>query len=240
MTTGVKLKPVAVNFTLKDHIYDVLRDAILEMPIYDDTTDLRLDERTMAEQLGISRTPIREALARLEQNGFVEIQPRRGVFVRRKSRDEVLEMIVVWAALESMAARLVAERASDAEIRSLRRLAAKYSQTAAKADIEEYSEQNILFHQRILELSGCTMLKSIADGLFLHMHAVRRRAMGEGDRATRSVVDHMSIIEAFENRDVELASKLVREHTMRLHDHVRRTWKLLDAQSRARAEASEA
>lgn len=240
MTTGVKLKPVAVNFTLKDHIYDVLRDAILEMPIYDDTTDLRLDERTMAEQLGISRTPIREALARLEQNGFVEIQPRRGVFVRRKSREEVLEMIVVWAALESMAARLVAERASDAEIRSLRRLAAKYSQTAAKADIAEYSEQNILFHQRILELSGCAMLKSIADGLFLHMHAVRRRAMGEGDRATRSVVDHMSIIEAFENRDIELASKLVREHTMRLHEHVRRTWKRLDAQSRARAEASEA
>jgi DNA-binding GntR family transcriptional regulator len=232
-TTGVKLKPVAVNFTLKDHIYDVLRDAILAMNIYDDTTDLRLDERRMAEQLGISRTPIREALARLEQDGFVEIQPRKGVFVRRKSLEEVLEMIVVWAALESMAARLAADRASDADLRSLRKLGTRFSQNAARADIAEYSEQNFRFHQRILELGKCTMLKSIADGLFLHMHAVRRRAMGEGDRATRSVVDHMGIIEALESRAGDLASDRVREHTMRLHEHVRRGWSRLDrAQAR--------
>ena len=128
MTNSVKLKPVAVNFTLKDHIYDVLRDAILEMNIYDEDANLRLDERTMAEQLNISRTPIREALARLEQDGFVEIQPRKGVFVRRKTLDEVLEMIVVWAALESMAARLAAEHASDRDLAALRAMAAKYSE----------------------------------------------------------------------------------------------------------------
>jgi DNA-binding GntR family transcriptional regulator len=231
---GVRLKPVAVNFTLKDHIYDVLRAAILDMDIYDEATDLRLDERKMAEQLGISRTPIREALARLEQDGFVEIQPRKGVFVRRKSLEEVLEMIVVWAALEIMAARLVAGSASDAELRSLRKLGTKFSQNAARADIGEYSEQNFRFHQRILELSKCALLKSIADGLFLHMHAVRRRAMGEGDRVTRSVVDHMAIIEALESGDPDRASQRVREHTMRLHEHVRRTWQRLETRSQAR------
>ncbi len=228
MTKSVKLKPVAVNFTLKDHIYDVLRDAILEMNIYDEDANLRLDERTMAEQLNISRTPVREALARLEQDGFVEIQPRKGVFVRRKTLDEVLEMIVVWAALESMAARLAAEHASDRELAALRAMAAKYSETEAGAHISEYSEANVKFHQRILELSGCKLLKSSADGLFLHMHAVRRRAMGESDRARRSVVDHMSIIEALEARDPDLASQRVREHTMRLHDHVRQTWMKLE------------
>jgi DNA-binding GntR family transcriptional regulator len=230
---------VAVNFTLKDHIYDVLRDAILDMDLYDAATDLRLDERRMAEQLGISRTPIREALARLEQDGFVEIQPRKGVFVRRKSLEEVLEMIVVWAALESMAARLGAEVASDGDLRNLRKLGTKFSENAARADIGEYSEQNFRFHQRILELGKCTMLKSIADGLFLHMHAVRRRAMAEGDRATRSVVDHMAIIEALESRNPELASQLVREHTMRLHEHVRRGWTRLEGQARSRAAARE-
>lgn len=235
MSNGVKLEPVSINFTLKDHIYDVLRDAILEMNIYDETTDLRLDERRLAEQLGISRTPIREALARLEQSGFVEILPRRGVFVRRKTLTEILEMIVVWAGLESMAARLAAERASDEELGSLRALAAKYSQPEAKAHIGEYSEQNILFHQRILELSGCTMLKTIADGLFLHMHAVRRRAMGESDRATRSVVDHMGIIEALESREPSLAAERVCEHTMRLHDHVGRTWARMESWSKARS-----
>lgn len=238
MSISGKLKPVAVNFTLKDHIYDVLRDAILEMNIYDEDADLRLDERKMAEQLGISRTPVREALARLAQDGFVEIQPRKGVFVRRKTLDEVLDMIVVWAALESMAARLATENATDNEIGSLRKLAAKYSQDAARADIAEYSEANIKFHQRILELSKSPMLKSEADGLFLHMHAVRRRAMGESDRARRSVVDHMAIIEALEGRDADLASRLVREHTMRLHDHVRRTWMKLENRSSAISRAS--
>jgi DNA-binding GntR family transcriptional regulator len=237
MARSVKLKPVAVNFTLKDHIYEVLRNAILDMNIYQEDADLRLDERKMAEQLGISRTPIREALARLEQDGFVEIQPRRGVFVRRKSLEEVLEMIVVWAALESMAARLVTENASDVELTSLRKLAAKYSQHAARADIAEYSEANIKFHQRILELSKCSMLKSVADGLFQHMYAVRKRAMGESDSAKRSVVDHMHIIEALESRDADLAGTLVREHTMRLHDHVRKTWTRLESRGSIRAEA---
>ena len=236
MPSGViKLQPVEANFTLKDRTYDLLRDAILEMNIYEEGANLRLDERSIAEQLNISRTPIREALARLEKDGLVEIQPRKGVFVRRKTLGEVLEMIVVWAALESMAARLAVENASDAGLLSLRALGAKYSESEAGADIVEYSEANIKFHQRILELSGCKLLKSSADALFLHMHAVRRRAMGESNRARRSVVDHMCIIEALEARNADLAAELVRKHTMRLHDHVRRTWMGLEARRRQAA-----
>jgi DNA-binding GntR family transcriptional regulator len=229
VSNSLKLNRVATNFTLKDHIHGVLRDAILDMNIYDPETDLRLDERQMAEQLGISRTPIREALVRLEQDGFVEIQPRKGVFVCRKSLDEILEIVVVWAALESMAARLVTENAMPQELADLRSLAMRYSANSARADIAEYSEANIKFHQRILELSKCSMIRDMSDGLFLHMHAVRRRTMGESDRATHSVVDHMEIIEALEARDADLASRLVREHTMRLHDHIRDVWTELAA-----------
>jgi DNA-binding GntR family transcriptional regulator len=228
MPGGIALKPVDANFLLGDHIYSVLREAILAMDIYDPATDLRLDERALAEQLGISRTPIREALVRLEQDGFIVVQARKGVFVLRKSIEEIAEMITVWAALESMAARLATERATDAEIASLREMGKRFSKTKASAHIEEYSEANIEFHQRILELSRCTMLKSIADGLFLHMRAVRRHAMPEKDRTERSVVDHMHIIEAIEGRDADLASRLVREHTMRLHDHVIETWTELE------------
>jgi len=221
---STKLRPVTANFSLKDHIYEVLRSAIMEMDIYNDDVDLRLDERKLAEQLGTSRTPIREALAKLEQEGFVEIQPRKGVYVTPKTLEEVLEMVVVWAALESMAARLVTEVASDEQIKSLRALGVKHSGDSSRADIAEYSEANILFHQRILELSGCNLLKTTADSLLQHMYAVRRRAMTEGDRITRSVVDHMAIIEAIENREGDLAAMLVRDHTMKLHDHIHKTW----------------
>lgn len=223
----VKLKPIQSNFTLKDHIYEVLLSAILEMNIYDEDADLRLDERSMAEQLGISRTPLRDALARLEQNGFVEILPRKGVFVRRKSLEDVLDMLVLWSALESMAARRACVSATDSEIASLRVFAARHA-TGDGASLEEYSEANIAFHQRILDLGKSALLKSTADSLFLHMHAIRRRAMGEADRRDRSVVDHMEIIEAIEARDEDLAAKRVRDHTMRLHDHIRQTWTRLE------------
>jgi DNA-binding GntR family transcriptional regulator len=228
MPIDVDLKPVSINFTLKDHIYEVLRTSILEVDIYDSEQDMRLDERKLAERLGISRTPIREALARLAQDGLVDIVPRKGVFIHRKSLKQILDMVITWAALESMAARLAAKNATDADLKALRKFAMTKSETAMKAELSEYSEANIKFHQSILDLSGCEMLRSTADGLFTHMYAVRRRALAEGNRASRSVIDHMEIIEALEARDAELASMLVREHTMRLHDHIRDRWTRLE------------
>ena len=220
----MKLTPLATSFTLKDQVYDRLREAIIGMNIYDDGADLRLDERSMAEQLQVSRTPLREALTRLEKDGFVEIRARKGVYVVRKTLDEILDMIVAWAALESMAARMAAELATTDDIRELRKHALRHSESSSRADLSEYSEANIQFHQMILEMSGCRLLGRMADGLFMHMHAVRRRALEENDRASRSIVDHMEIIEALESRDADLAARLVREHTMRLHTHVRRAW----------------
>ncbi|HAG25700.1 MAG: GntR family transcriptional regulator [Paracoccaceae bacterium] len=228
MSIADHLSPISVNFTLKDHTYDVLRQAILGMNIYHPDVDLRLDERNLAEQLGISRTPIREALARLSQDGLVTILPRKGVYVVRKTRQEIMDMIITWAALESMAARLAAIHATEAALKDLRKFAMKHSAHAARAELAEYSDANILFHQKIMALSGCKLLSKTADDLFMHMHAVRKRAMGESDRASRSVVDHMKIIEALDARDGEAASKLVLEHTMRLHDHVKRTWTRLE------------
>jgi DNA-binding GntR family transcriptional regulator len=224
MAHRLVLKPVDSNFSLKDHIYDVLKDGITSMNIYAEDAELKLDERQLSEQLRISRTPIREALARLEQEGLVRIVPRKGVLIVRKSVHEILEMIIAWAALESMAARLATTRAGDAEIGSLRKMLSKFSQEKVRTHIDEYSETNIKFHQRILELSKCALLKSIADGLFLHMRAIRARTMAEDDRAKRSIVDHAHIIEALEARDADLAERLVREHTLNLHAHVQQTW----------------
>lgn len=227
MSKSINLKPVDGTFSLKEHIYDVLKASIMDLDIYDPETNLRLDERGLAEQLGISRTPIREAIMRLEQEGFVEIQSRRGVFIRRKSLDEILEMITVWAALESMAARLACTEATDAEIGELRAIGAVYTSDQAHAQISEYSEANIAFHLCILRLSRCRMLSEIAQGLFTHLRAVRRRALVDTTRTDRSLVDHMEIIKAIERRDAGLAGDLVRDHTMRLHGYIRRSWRLV-------------
>ncbi len=219
-TASLVVEPIEENYSLKDRIYDRLKRAICEMNIYAEDAQLRLDERELSEKLAISRTPIREALARLEQEGLVRIVPRKGVFIVRKTKAEILEMITVWAALESMAARLIIEQAADAEIASLRELFTTFRDGQVQANIDEYSETNIKFHQAILKMSRCALLTEIADNLFIHMRSIRARTIGEDDRAARSIIDHLHIIEALEARDAELAERLVREHTLNLGKHV--------------------
>jgi len=218
----LEIKPIGDGFSLKSKIYESLKAAIMDMNIYDSDAELRLDERRLSEQFGISRTPLREALARLDQEGLVNIVPRRGIYIVRKSKSEILEMITVWAALESMAARLITQNATDDEISSLRALCSTFSGDAIKARIDEYSDTNIKFHQAILQLSKCDLLNEMSKGLFMHVRAIRARTISEQDRADRSIVDHMHIIEALEARYTELAERLVREHTLNLRAHVER------------------
>jgi len=219
-TANLNVAPIEANYSLKDRIYQTLREAITSMNIYAPDAELRLDERELSEKLAISRTPIREALARLEQEGLVRIVPRRGVFIVRKTKGEIMEMITVWAALESMAARLITQRASDAEIATLRRLFSSFEGTEVNARIDEYSSRNIDFHTQILTLSKCTLLNEMAKNLFIHIRSIRARTISEDNRAKRSIIDHMNIIEALEARDAELAERLVREHTLNLGQHV--------------------
>ncbi|MFT5538492.1 MAG: DNA-binding GntR family transcriptional regulator [Alphaproteobacteria bacterium] len=218
----LKIQPIKENFSLNARIYDELKAAIVTMNIYDDDAELRLDERTLSEQFGISRTPLREALARLDQEGLVRIEPRRGIYIRRKSKQEILDMITVWAALESMAARLITAEASDDEIATMRRMLSVYDTNKVTEHINEYSETNISFHQAIISLGKCPLIDEITDRLFMHVRAIRARTIFEEDRAKRSIEDHLAIVEALEARDTELAERLVREHTLKLRDHVAR------------------
>ena len=218
----LEIQPIGEGFSLKSRIYESLKAAIMDTNIYDGDAELRLDERKLSEQFGISRTPLREALARLDQEGLVRIVPRRGIYIVRKSKAEILEMITVWAALESMAARLITQNASEDEIASLRALCSTFDGDAVKAHIDEYSDTNIQFHQAILNMSKCELLNDLAQSLFMHVRAIRARTISEKDRADKSIVDHMHIIEALEARDTELAERLVREHTMNLKAHVER------------------
>lgn len=218
--TVLNVKPINTSFSLKDKIYESLKEAITSMDIYADNAELRLDERQLSDKLGISRTPIREALARLEQEGLVTIAPRKGVYIVRKTKREIIDMITVWAALESMAARLITENASDQEIASLRKMFTTFEDDQVTAHIDEYSDSNIKFHLAILTMSKSRLLREMADNLFIHMRSIRARTIGEDNRAKRSIVDHLHIIEALEKRDAELAERLVREHTLNLARHI--------------------
>jgi DNA-binding GntR family transcriptional regulator len=220
--------PIDGKETFKSKAYAALRNVIVGSDVYRSRADIRLDERQLAQDFGISRTPVREAMAQLEREGFVRSVPRRGVYVVRKTKREVIEMITAWAALESMAARLITQHASDADIAGLRRMFATFEGDKLHAKLDEYSEVNIKFHQTIIKLSGNAVLISLAENLFTHMHMIRRQTIGEEDRADRSIHDHMNIIQALEARDTERAEDLVRQHALGLAEHVAKHVDYLD------------
>ncbi len=126
-----RLEPIDTSFSFKNKAYAALKSVIVGMDVYGSRREIRLDERSLAQDFGISRTPVREAMAQLEREGFVRSVPRRGIYVVRKTRREVIELITAWAALESMAARLITENASDDEIASLRKMFATFENGAS-------------------------------------------------------------------------------------------------------------
>src|SRR5580658_8837926 len=145
--------PGAENF--KHQVYAALKNAIAAMDIYGSRSEIRLDERGLAEDFGVSRTPVREAMAQLEREG--------------------------------MAARLVTQTAGDKEIAALRRMFATFEDGEVRAHLDEYSEINIEFHQALVRMSGNTTLVDLAENLFTHMRMIRRKTIGERDRADRSI-----------------------------------------------------
>jgi DNA-binding GntR family transcriptional regulator len=223
-----RLEPIAAADSFKRRAYAALKDAIVAMDVYRSRADIRLDERRLASDFGISRTPVREAMAQLEREGFVRAVPRRGIYVVRKTRREVIEMITAWAALESMAARLITQSASSDQITSLRTMFTTFEDGELHARLDEYSEVNIEFHQAIIRMSGNGVLLALAENLFTHMRMIRRRTIGEQDRAVRSIRDHLTIMEALEARDTARAEALVRDHALGLADHVARHADYLD------------
>ncbi len=222
------LAPIDVTPSFKHKAYTALKNAIVAMDIYRSREDIRLDERKLAQDFGISRTPVREAMAQLESEGFVRLVPRRGIYVVRKTKREVIEMITAWAALESMAARLITQTATADQIAGLRKMFTTFEGDKVRAHLDEYSEVNIEFHQSIIKLSGNRVLIDLAENLFTHMRMIRRKTIVEQDRADRSMRDHMNIIEALEARSTDRAEELVRDHALGLADHVAKFADYLD------------
>lgn len=222
------INPIVASSSLRTLAYEALKAAITNMDIYGRTGEVRLDERKLSQDLGVSRTPVREALTVLEQEGFVRSEARRGIFVIRKSKQEIVSMIHAWAALESMAARLACEQASDAQLASLREGFPEFYDENPSEHIDEYSDANIRFHQKIISLGNSQVIESLSSNLLMHVRGIRNTALRQGDRAARSIEEHLRIIQALEARDADLAERLVREHGLGLARHVNRYGSYLD------------
>ena len=210
-----KIGPV----NLKTKVYDSLRKYIISLNIYLKEVDFHLDERQLSTKLGVSRTPIREAVARLEQEGIVKTIPRRGVFVNRKTKKELIEIVTVWAGLEGYAAHLIIQNSSDLEIKSLRNFC-QYSKDNVLSDLDNYSNDNIRFHQHIMKLTKVNLMSHVLESQLVHLQFLRKKFIFVSDRAIKSIDEHDEIIVALLSKNASKAEKVLKNHALALVDRI--------------------
>jgi len=211
----LKIGPV----NLKSKVYDTLKKYILSLNIYLKENDFHLDERQLSEKLGVSRTPIREAIARLEQEGIVKTVPRRGVFVHRKTKKELIDIVTVWAGLEGYAAHLVIKNSSQEEINDLIKYC-HYTKTNVLSDLENYSADNIKFHQQIMKLTKVKLMSEILESQLIHLQFLRKKFIFFAERAVKSIEEHNEIIAALSSGKASKAEKLLKNHALTLVDRI--------------------
>ena len=197
------------NLTLWQRVYDHLRAEILEGRLEPGT---ELIEVALAEQLGVSRGPLREAIGRLAAEGLVTVSPRRGAVVRSLSKEEFLELYQVREALERKAVQLAVPRLADEQFEELAALNEAMEAHARKNEVEAFFEANLAFHARLLEASGNGKLQELYRQLLGQLGRYRFRSLTLRGNLQRSVSEHKAILRAAKRGDAERAARLMAEH----------------------------
>lgn len=205
---------------LREKIADRIRADIIK-GYYKDGE--RLVEPKLAETLGISRTPIREALRQLEGEGFIDIVPRKGAVVKELTLKDINDLYAIKANLEGLAARQATGHISDKDIERLKGINEKFYQISSKNKnvIEEYLKYNIDFHDIFIKASNNKKLIETLEGLSKNFQRFKSILVTKAERTEEAFSEHNEIIRSFEARDAELAEKAVRLHIESGWDYLR-------------------
>ena len=205
------IRPLQRPVPLRQSVYDALIDLIVggELP-----PGQHMVETELARQLGVSRQPIREALHRMEAEGWVDLRPSQGAFVHVPTDSEVDELLDVRALLEAETARLAAARgASPAQLARLREICRDGQAAAEAGDFGTAVAANDAFHAEIAVVGGNAVLAELADIVGRRVQWYYRMVAPE--RGHGSWAEHAELIEAMESGDAEQAQSLARKHTER-------------------------
>ena len=205
------------NLSLGSRAYQELRRIILEGQV---GPGKKLNEGELAKALGISRTPIREAINRLEKEGLVETFPQRGAFVIQFTEKDVYELFLIRENLEGLAARLAAEKITPSSLAKLEACVEGFKEPFQEKDIQRYSREDFRFHQTIVLLSDARRLMKLVSLLLDHIRMFRLTTRGVPDRMKASLADHRRIIEAMRQKNPEEAERRMRQHLQRVRDGV--------------------
>ncbi|HBQ87432.1 MAG TPA: GntR family transcriptional regulator [Syntrophomonas sp.] len=194
---------------LRELVLEAIREAIITGTL---KPRERLMEIQLAEELGVSRTPIREALRKLELEGFIVMVPRKGAYVADLTFKDIADVFEIRAALEGLAAGLAAERITDDELENMERLLVEKAEAIAEKDIEKLVAADTKFHDALYRASRNQRLSNIISNLREQIQRFRTTSLSYPGRSRRSLEEHRSIVEAIQSRDVQSARQAAQEH----------------------------
>jgi len=206
-----RLTPVNLDSykPLRELVLDAIRSAIMDGTLQPRE---RLMEIQMAEELGVSRTPIREALRKLELEGFIVMVPRKGAYVSDLSFKDIADVFEIRAALEGLAAGLAAERITEEELEEMERLLVEKREAITHDDIKRLVEVDTSFHELMYKASRNERLGTIISNLREQIQRFRLTSLSYPGRNKESLEEHKKIAEAIQSRDAQIARQLAQEH----------------------------
>ncbi|OUP01528.1 GntR family transcriptional regulator [Drancourtella sp. An210] len=206
------------DYSLSGKVFRILRDGILTGK-YKEGDELR--EVTIGKELGVSRTPVREALRQLELEGLVTIVPNKGTYVNGISAEDVRDIYMIRIRLEGLAARLAAKRVSQEQIDEMEEMLLLSEFYRKKGMTEQLAQLDGKFHVILYEACGSRMLKHLLTDFHRYVEMARKRSIRTENRAEKSIGEHMKILEAMKQRDEDQAEKLMEEHIRHVVQHLR-------------------
>lgn len=204
-------KEVTDKYSLRGRVFNRIREDILSGK-YSENEELK--EVTIGNELGVSRTPVREALRQLELEGLVNIIPNKGAYVRGISQKDIHDIYVIRSYLEGLAARWAADSMTDAQIEFLEENVYVSNFHIQKKHYETIVELDSQFHETIYQASGSKILEHQLSTYHHYVERIRKISLGKEERAKKSNEEHAAILEAIKKRDGDLAERLAHEHIM--------------------------
>lgn len=194
---------------LREMVFESLREAIISGRL---RPGERMMEVQLAEEMGVSRTPVREAIRKLELEGFVAMLPRKGAYVADISVKDIVDVFEIRAALEALAAGLAAERITEEELDQLERSLVQISECSSDDNLDAIVAGDVKFHDIIYQASRNQRLVQIITHLHEQIYRFRMTSLSQPGRIKIALDEHKKIAEAISDRNVELAQELAREH----------------------------
>jgi DNA-binding GntR family transcriptional regulator len=209
----VPLPQVRGGRVLADWVTASLREAIFNG--YFEPGE-KLDQDRIAEELEVSRTPVREAMRRLESEGFVEVRPHYGAFIAKVSRQDIREVYEIRRVLEAEVVRQVTPLMPESVLDELDRSLTETQAQFEAGDSAKHFESDVYFHETIANFIENRLLKEVIDGLTNRVSVVRRFAeLQPGPHLVESFKEHRALLQAIRQRDPEEAAELMRVHLER-------------------------